>query len=365
MAHILSIGTANPPHSLNQEQTRQFARDFFKDNFHDIDRLLTVFDNGQIDRRFFSAPLEWFQQERTLREKNDQYIKTSIDIGIKAIEKCLTSDDFLESSVSPSDVDGLIYISTTGMSTPSIEAKIMNRMPFHSHTKRIPVWGLGCAGGAAGLARAFEFCRAYPESSVLVLCVELCSLTFQYGDRSKSNLVGTSLFADGAACVLVAGAKSPLLKKYRRRACPKIVGTETTLMPDSEDVMGWDVKEGGLHVVFAKSIPNIVEQWFKPTVDHFLDRHGLTSQELDHFIAHPGGRKVLEAYQKALDLKKGMTDPSTNVLQHYGNMSSPTVLFVLEHVMARTDQAGERGVAVSLGPGFSSECLLLEWERIS
>ncbi|MDB5085558.1 MAG: Alpha-pyrone synthesis polyketide synthase-like Pks11 [Bacilli bacterium] len=364
MAHILSVGTSNPPFAFNQAQTRQFAQEFFRSSFTDIDRLLQVFDNGQIENRYFSAPLEWFSQERTLQEKNDLYMKTAVELGIQSIQRCLENSQYLADNVLPEEVDGIIYISTTGISTPSIEAKIMNRLPFHSHVKRIPIWGLGCAGGAAGIARAMEFCQAYPESVVLVLCIELCSLTFQYGDRSKSNLVGSSLFADGAACVIVAGDNSPLLQKTKQMVYPKIIGTETTLMPNSENVMGWDVKEGGLHVVFSKDIPKIVQSWFKPTVDEFLNKYSLTADELDYFIAHPGGRKVLEAYQIALNLQDGMLNHAHDVLQNYGNMSSPTVLFVLDRVMGQAKRSGEKGLTVSLGPGFSAECVLLEWDNI-
>ena len=225
--------------------------------------------------------------------------------------------------------------------------------------------GLGCAGGTAGLARALEFCLAYPKSAILVLCIELCSLTFQRGDKSKRNLVGTSLFADGAACVLVAGEDWPLRKMVKRAAYPRIVGADTTLMPNSEDVMGWNVKDNGLHVVFAQSIPSIVETWLRPTIEAFLERHHLNSKDLDYFIVHPGGRKVLEAYQRSLKIKDDKMQYAKQVLQNFGNMSSPTVLFVLNQVMEEADAPGDKGLTVSLGPGFNAECVLLQWESVS
>lgn len=342
-----------------------FAKNFFRQDFSDIDRLLKIFHNGQIDQRYFSAPMDWFQTERTLKEKNDLYIKTAVELGDKAVQACLSNEEYLASAISAENINALIYISTTGMATPSIEAKLMNRLPFNPHTKRIPIWGLGCAGGTAGLARAHEFCEAYPDAAVLVLCIELCSLTFQYGDRSKSNLVGTSLFADGAACILVAGNESPLIKKSKRHSCPAVVETQSTLMPDSENVMGWDIRDKGLFVVFDRSIPQIVEKWLRPILDNFLRKNDVTSDMLRHFIAHPGGKKILEAYEKALNLRDGMTDEAKEVLRCYGNMSSPTVLFVLDRVMKKVNQPGDLGVAVSLGPGFSSEAVLLEWEAIS
>lgn len=365
MAHILSVGTGNPPHSLKQDELKEFVKTFFQDHFPAIHKLLSVFDNGQIQKRHFSAPIEWYQENRTLAERNDRYVEVATQLGIETIQNCLRHPRYLNREVAPGEVDAICYISTTGLSTPSIEAKIMNQLPFHEHTKRIPIWGLGCAGGTAGLARAFEFCEAYPERSILVLCLELCSLTFQQTDKSKSNLIGTSLFADGAACVLVAGDKSPLRKASRSGLCPRILDAETTLMPNSEDVMGWDVKEGGLHVVFAKSIPQIVETWFKPVLDAFLTRHDMVSSDLRHFIAHPGGRKVLEAYQAGLELATEQLDHAKTVLEQFGNMSSPTVLFVLDRAMREESHAGERGLTVSLGPGFSAECVLLEWENVS
>lgn len=363
LAHILSVGTSVPPFDCTQEQTERFVENFFQNRFPDMDRLLRVFQDVHIQKRHFSAPLEWFAEEHTFQEKNDRYQQIAVALGIASIKDCLANSAFLHDEVSPEEIDGIIYISTTGLATPSIEAKIMNAMPFRSNTKRIPIWGLGCAGGAAGLARAYEFCKAYPESAVLVLCVELCSLTFQSQDQSKSNLIGTSLFADGAACVLVAGEQSIVLKKTHRTAYPRLMGTETTLMPNSEDVMGWEIKEGGLHVIFSKSIPSLVENWLRPIMDHFLEKLGLTSAELSHFIAHPGGRKVLEAYQKALNLTEARIEDAKWVLQNYGNMSSPTVLFVLNRVMRKSIAPGETAVVVSLGPGFSSEMVGLKWEE--
>jgi alkylresorcinol/alkylpyrone synthase len=364
MPYILSIGTENPPYKVNQEDTQEFAKHFFSKNFEHIDRLLPVFHNGQIESRYFSAPLEWFQSDHSFQEKNDKYIKVAVEHGKEVINKALSNKEYLNETLPYEDIDAIIYISTTGLSTPSIEARLMNQLPFRPTTKRIPIWGLGCAGGAAGLARAYEYCQAFKEATVLVLCVELCSLTFQYGDRSKSNLIGTSLFADGLAAVVVAGKESPHLNTAKK-VLPRIVHTQTTLMPNSESVMGWEIRNDGLFVVFDKSIPAIVESWFKGVASGFLQEQGVTMADLTHFIAHPGGRKVLEAYQSAFGLQEALLLDSYNVLRDYGNMSSPTVLFVLEKAMKKAGHAGELGIAASLGPGFSSELVLLKWEEVS
>ncbi|HEX6922688.1 MAG TPA: 3-oxoacyl-[acyl-carrier-protein] synthase III C-terminal domain-containing protein [Bacillales bacterium] len=361
MTQIMSVGTAVPPHRVTQDEVLQFTRNIFQDSFPDIDRLLKVFQTGQIQSRYFSAPLDWFQTKHSLQEKNDLYIKVCVELGIEAVRNCLEDPEFLRQKVHYEDIDAIFYVSTTGFSTPSIEAKIMNELPFSSHTKRVPIWGLGCAGGAAGLSRAHEYCLAFPEANVLVLSEELCSLTFQPGDSSKSNLVGTSLFADGAACALLAGDESPLLSHSGSGIRPSVLGTQSTLMPESEDVMGWDIKDEGLYVVFSKSIPGIVENWLKPNVEEFLANHGLDSGHIAYFVAHPGGRKVLEAYEKALSMPTDITNPSREILQNFGNMSSPTVLFVLREHMKKQIPEGDYGVAAALGPGFSSELLLLQW----
>lgn len=360
MTQILSVGTCSPPHKVTQDQALEFARVFFQDSFPNLDRMLKVFHNGQIESRYFSAPLDWFKTRHSLQEKNDLFIKLAVEFGIDAIHDCLEGN-FLTEPVDYSDIDAIFFVSTTGFSTPSIEAKIMNKLPFSSHTKRIPIWGLGCAGGAAGLSRAHEYCLAFPESNVLVISEELCSLTFQPGDISKSNLVGTSLFADGAACVLMAGDDSPLLLRSKLKYRPAVKGTQSTLMPDSEEVMGWDIRDEGLYVIFSKSIPNIIENWLKPNVEEFLSGYKLGSEHIAHFVAHPGGRKVLEAYEKSLGMPETMTQPSRDVLQKFGNMSSPTVFFVLKEHMEKDIPEGDYGLAAALGPGFSSELLLLQW----
>ncbi|HET7579407.1 MAG TPA: 3-oxoacyl-[acyl-carrier-protein] synthase III C-terminal domain-containing protein [Bacillales bacterium] len=361
MTQILSVGTCLPPNRISQDEALAFAGMLFRDSFQDLERLLKVFHNGQIESRYFSAPLEWFQTRHTLKEKNDLYIKLAVEFGIEAVHTCLEDSLFLRDPVACEEIDAIFFVSTTGFSTPSIEAKIMNQLPFSSHTKRIPIWGLGCAGGAAGLSRAHEYCLAYPEANVLVISEELCSLTFQPGDLSKSNLVGTSLFADGAACALLAGDESSLLTRSNLRFRPAVLGTQSTLMPDSEDVMGWDIKDEGLYVVFAKSIPNIIENWLKPNVEEFLSGYELSSGQIGHFVAHPGGRKVLEAYEKAMGWPESMTGPSREVLKTCGNMSSPTVFFVLKEHLKKQIPDRDYGLAAALGPGFSSELLLLQW----
>lgn len=358
---ILSIAEAVPPYSIKQEEVMNFAEKIFNESFKDINRLLTVFQNGQIEKRHFAKELDWFEKDHTFEEKNDAYIETAVRLGAEAITNCLHNEDFLKNEIPFEEIDAIFTISSTGIATPSIDARIMNILSSSQYTKRIPIWGLGCAGGAAGLSRAYEYCLAFPKAKVLVLSIELCSLTFQRNDRSKSNLIGTSLFADGVACALVCGDDSGYEKLAKKNAVPNILGTQSTTMPDSEDVMGWNIKNEGLYVVFSKDIPTIIENWLQPNVLRFLNTHSLEVADLDHFIAHPGGKKVLDAYRSALKLPEDMTNISFDVLKQFGNMSSVTIFYVLKRFM-ETAKEGDLGLGAALGPGFSSELLLMRWE---
>ncbi|KMK75322.1 type III polyketide synthase [Alkalihalobacillus pseudalcaliphilus] len=364
MVHILSVGTYQPPHKMTQKLTMEFAEELFSESFTDIQRLLPVFQNGQIENRYFSMPMDWFEKDHSLEEKNNLYIKLGVDYSVKAILACLESNEFLKEKVEVSEIDALILVSSSGMSTPSLDARIMNQLPFSAHTKRMPLWGLGCAGGAIGMSRAMEYCLAYPEQNVLVCCVELCSLTFQRNDRTKSNLIGTSLFADGVACALVCGEHSPLVQRVNIPVWPRMLASYSTLMPDSEEIMGWDVKDSGLHVVFSRDIPHVVQNWFKPNVEEFLHQKGLEVEQVDVFVAHPGGKKVLDAYEAALGISQELTLEAREILRYNGNMSSPTVLYVLEECMKKQRHHGEVGLMAALGPGFCSELVLLNWGGI-
>ena len=339
----------------------EFSREIFGESYPNIERLLTAFKNGQVENRYFSNDLEWFKKDHSFAEKNNMYIEQAVQFGVEAVKKCLTNDKFLKKEIAASEIDAFFYISSTGIATPTIEARIMNILPFQPHAKRIPIWGLGCAGGASGLSRAFEYCKAYPEAKVLVLSVELCSLTFQKNDISKSNIIGTSLFSDGVSCVLMCGDQV-LEDVYCKQSHQfTILATQSTLMPHSLDVMGWDVKDEGLHVIFSKDIPTIVKNWLKPNVDTFLQQQNVSLLDIQYFVAHPGGKKVVDAYQEALGFDERMTEISMGVLRDYGNMSSATIFYVLEQFMEHGGVSGQYGLATALGPGFSSELLLMRW----
>jgi alkylresorcinol/alkylpyrone synthase len=357
MPTILSVGIAAMPYQVNQEETKRYVKQLFARSFSPIDRLLKVFENGEIRSRSFVQPLEWYKEKHRFSEKNDVYIESAIQYGCEAIRKCLQHPVFLQKPIEYDEIDAIFYISTTGLATPSIEARMMNVLPFSPHTKRIPIWGLGCAGGAAGIARAYEYCLAFPTAKVLVIAAEFCSLTFQPNDHTKSNLIGTSLFSDGVACVCVAGDQAA-----DARVRPRVVATQSALMPNSEEVMGWDIRDDGLFVIFSKDIPSLIRSWLKPQVRSFLQKHHLSISDIRHFIAHPGGKKVIDAYEEAFGINKEQTNVSFQVLQEFGNMSSATVYVVLERFMKTSIPEGDYGLMVALGPGFSAEMILLRWE---
>ncbi|MFJ7745926.1 type III polyketide synthase [Peribacillus sp. NPDC097295] len=361
MSYLLSASHIKLPYQLSQDKIMEFSREIFGASFKNIERLLQAFKNGQVENRYFSNDLDWFREDHTFQEKNEVYVKQAVDFGKEAIEKCLGNTEFLKNEIHPSEIDAFFFISSTGLATPTIDARIMNELPFDSHTKRIPIWGLGCAGGASGLSRAFEYCKAYPDAKVIVLCVELCSLTFQKDDITKSNLIGTSLFSDGVSCVLICGDDAEVEGMTTKENHLYFLESQSTLMPDSLEVMGWDLKDQGLHVVFSKDIPTIIKEWLKPNVVAFLEKKEIRLEDIHDFIAHPGGKKVIDAYHESLGFNEDMTEDSMAVLREFGNMSSATILYVLERFMKRSGHKGDYGLAAALGPGFSSELVLMRW----
>lgn len=363
MPYIISIGKKIPQHLVKQELAVEFAKEMFSSTFINIDRYLKAFENGEIKKRHFVEELSWYQQDHTFEEKNNAYIKHAVTLGKDAIIHCLTRKDLLYKEIPFKEIDTIFFITSTGVSTPSIDAKIINELPFRDTIKRIPIWGLGCAGGAAGISRAFEYCRAFPKAKVLVLSIEFCSLTFQHDDHSKSNLIGTSLFADGVACALITGDQTEYKDYVKYDSYMSIIDTQSNILPDSEDVMGWNIRNNGFYVIFSRSIPSIIENWLRPNVENFLHKQGITLKEITHFLAHPGGKKVLQAYKRCLNLDEKQFDISNEILRTFGNMSSVTVLYVLEqYIQKQLAKQGEYGLIAAMGPGFSSEQVLVRWE---
>ena len=356
MPHIRSIATAVPPHRAEQAQVREFARNYFSPAFPNIDRYMSVFEHAQIDTRYFAAPTDWFLTPHSFKECNDLFIEVASAISEQA--GCAALEQV---GLAPSDVDHLIFVSTTGMAAPSLDAMLINRMGMSRHTRRTPIWGLGCAGGVGGLARANDYALAHPQQRVLLITSELCSVTFQWGDFSKRNLIAASLFADGAAAVLVEGDQVAGGQLAKAGTHPlEILATQSTLWPDTRDVMGWDMVDTGMRVVFSARIPSIVQSLMRENVEQMLTPHGLTFDDINHWVLHPGGAKVVNAYETALDIDPERLQHTRSILREYGNMSSSTVFFVLEQYLRNNQfNPGDYGVVAVLGPGFSCELALV------
>jgi alkylresorcinol/alkylpyrone synthase len=350
-----AVATALPEPSYAQNEIKPFAASMFFEGLDPEDhRLIAVFDTAGVERRHFCMPLEWYATRRGFAATNALYVEHAAALAERAAVAVLE-----RAGLTTTDVDHLVFVSTTGLSTPSIDARLMNRLRFRPDLRRTPVWGLGCAGGAAGLSLARMLAQAAPDARVLLIALELCSLTFQRGDLDRRNLVAASLFSDGAAAALVSGG---LAAPAPRALTPslELLDSRSMLWEGTLDVMGWDVDGDGLHVIFSRDIPAIVRDRVRPNLESFLADAGLGLDSLDHLVAHPGGPRVLSAYAEALGWGAERLVHSREVLRECGNMSSPTCLFVLERAWRAGEfQAGEHAVVTALGPGFASELVLM------
>lgn len=359
LAEILSVATAVPPHRIEQSDVRQFAKALFGESIRKIDRLLPIFENTRITGRNLAQPLEWYGTPHTFPEANARYVQVALDISLRAAQDAIAQAD-----LTPADIGMVLFVSSTGLATPSLDGAIIQALGMSPHTQRVPIWGLGCAGGVSGLARAAQLAQTV-DAPVLLIATELCSLTFQHNDRSKANLIATSLFSDGAAAVVLQKSASPRVVTNGNgwQAAPQleILNQHSTLFSESEDIMGWDIVTGGLKVRIAKSIPALVLREMAPLLQAACCDWGIDPSELKHFVAHPGGAKVLEAYSESLEKPAETFRHALDVLQQYGNMSSPTVLFVLEAYLQDVAPTGELGLMFALGPGFSAELILFRW----
>lgn len=346
---LVGVQSNPPPYRISQAEAQQFAEDFFGSKVKGLARLLGSFMNAEIDSRHLCVPLDWFAEPKTFQQKNDSYIEQSVELSAEAISKLLQRFD-----LQPTDIDYLFFVSSTGLATPSIDARLIGKLGFRPDTKRLPIWGLGCGGGALGIAHVNDVLRGAPESTAILVNVELCSLTFQFSDYTKSNLIATALFSDGVTATLFSGADSDL------PGCSILAGG-TTLWPDSLDVMGWNLQNDGMQVVFSQSIPAIVRDKMSDCLSQFLADEGLALDDIAHLLIHPGGRKVLEAYSEALDRPEESFALSREIIREYGNCSSATVMMVIERFLERRRyQDGELALVTALGPGFSSGNVLLQ-----
>ena len=349
MPRITSASRAVPAYCVQQNQVRNAIKAIFQDRIADLHEKMALFENSRIDQRYLVRPLAWYGESHKPGECNRIYIEEGVSLLHKAAESCLE-----KSGVRADAIDYVISVSSTGMATPSLESRIFTRLGLRQDAGRIPVWGLGCAAGAAGLALAANLCRAKPDARVLLLALECCSLTFRKDDASLKNLVGTALFGDGAAAALIAGDDV-------RAVGPRIVASCSQLFPDSERVMGWDFDDDGMQLVLSPDLPRLIETELTTLVDDFLGQYDLRRDNLEHYILHPGGARVIAACRQALDLNGAELRLSEESLRQYGNVSSVSVLMILEDWLAtRPERQPGYGLLGAFGPGFSAELLLLE-----
>ncbi|MGK2950794.1 MAG: type III polyketide synthase [Thiobacillus sp.] len=341
---LLSLATAVPPHRVDQRDAAIFAHQGFHARYNDFERLVKVFRSSGIRTRYLVRPLEWYMEPLAWSDRNAAYLDGACALFLTAASEALDA-----AGLSAAQIDTVVTVSSTGLATPSIDARVADRIGFRNDIERVPVFGLGCAGGVTGLALGARLAQSRPRSCVLVVAVELCSVSFRLDKLTKENIVATALFGDGAAaCVLRTGEAGV--------ASVEMSGQHT--WPNTLDIMGWSVDDTGLGVIFDRAIPPFAEANIAPAVAGIIARSGLALPDVDRFACHPGGAKVITALERALSLDQGALDHERAVLADFGNMSAPTALFVLDRVV----RAGlpPRTLLTAMGPGFTASCVSLQ-----
>jgi alkylresorcinol/alkylpyrone synthase len=341
---LLSLATAVPPQVVEQSEAKIRAREAFGGSPALFDRLAGVFDNAGIATRHIVAPPDWYMESHGWRDRNQLYLEASEQMFVEAATKAID-----KARLSPDEIDGVVTVSTTGIATPSLEARVMTRVGFRTDVRRLPVFGLGCAGGVNGLATAARLAAADPGSNWLFVTVETCSISIRLDSSDPAAIVATALFGDGAAAAVVTSGEHSLAR---------IMGSAEKLWPDTQRIMGWDVEDPGLAVVFDRAIPPFIETELAGAVDEMCAALGIARGDIARFCCHPGGVKVIDAIETALELPQGELNIEREVLRDYGNMSAPTVLFVLERLIAQG--LPSRVLMTAFGPGFTSAGLLHE-----
>jgi alkylresorcinol/alkylpyrone synthase len=343
-ASLLSLATAVPPNVVEQNDAKAAARDAFGGKKELFDRLSGVFDNAGIAKRHIVAPLDWYTVSHGWHDRNAVYLESAQSLFIEAASAAID-----QAGLVPGEIDGVVTVSTTGIATPSLEARVGPQLGLRDDVRRVPVFGLGCAGGVSGLATASRLAIAEPDSKWLLVTIETCSISIRLDSNDPAAVVATALFGDGAAAAVVTAGEHSLAR---------IRGAAEKLWPDTQRIMGWDVEDPGLAVVFDRAIPPFIEAELAEAVDQMCGKLGIARDEIDRFCCHPGGVKVIDAIEKALDLNQGELNLEREVLNDFGNMSAPTVLFVLERLLKQG--LPDRVLMTAFGPGFTCAGMLLE-----
>jgi alkylresorcinol/alkylpyrone synthase len=354
MPVIVSTKTGFPEHHYPQSMLLTAAQQEWKKERASIVKPLEQFyTNVKVNGRHLAWPLERYQDPSTFEERNNAYIEMALDLGEQTI--CALLDQV---QMSPQEIDQLTIVSTTGIAVPALDARLMNRIPFSRGMTRLPLFGLGCMGGAAGIARTADYLQGHPQAAVILLAVELCSLTIQRDDLSLANLVASGLFGDGAAAVLMVGDDHPLAEPI----LPRVIDSQSVFFPQTEHIMGWDVGNSGFRVRLSADIAGLAQSEVRPSLEAFLGRHDLTITDINHWLVHPGGPRVIQALEDGLGLPDEALAMSWESLAEVGNISSASVLLILDKTMKRLrPKPGECGVLMAMGPGFSAELVLLQW----
>jgi len=343
-AHLVSLATAVPDFDLPQDEVARRAGELFAPMVADFTRLTPIYRNAEIEQRHSCVPIDWYSQPHSFGDRNALFLTNATDLLVEAAEKALA-----EAGLAAEDIDTVITICSTGIATPSLDARLIGRLGLRSDVQRLPVFGLGCAAGVSGLGIAARMAKSRPGAVVLFVAIELCSLAFRLDELTRPNIVATALFGDGAAaCILRAG----------KDGLAEIESTGEHLFPDTLGIMGWKIDDTGFGIILDQSLPPFAEANIKPAVAGILERAGLTISDVDRFICHPGGTKVLVALETAFGLEPGSLDIEREVVGDYGNMSSPTVLFILDRLLERG--LPDKVMMTAFGPGFTCAGMLLE-----
>jgi alkylresorcinol/alkylpyrone synthase len=342
-AALVSLATSVPPYVLLQKDVLAAAWNGFGSRFPEFDRFSSIFSNTGIIKRHAVKPFDWYLEPRSWPERTEAFLQGAEALFVEVAEKALAN-----AHLTGAEIDTVVTVCSTGIATPSLEARVAHRMGFRSDVMRVPVFGLGCAGGASGLSIASRLAQARPGTNVLLVTIELCSLAVRHDELTKANIVAISLFGDGAAAMILRAGDG---------GATRIENAGEHLWPDTLGVMGWSVDPQGFGVIFRRTIPDFVTAHLSPAVARILAGMRLSMKDIDRFICHPGGAKVIVALEAALALDQGTLDCEREVIADYGNMSSPTILFVLEKARARGLPA--RSLLTALGPGFTASCVAL------
>lgn len=351
---ILATATAVPPHSATQEEVKERLRVLLDLDERRMGVALALFDHTSVERRHSVYPIAEFGQRRTLGQITELYRRHALGLGHQVTARALDA-----AGVRADEIDLFITVSCTGILIPSLDAYLVDELGFRRDVRRLPITELGCAGGAAALGRAHDFLRGFPEARVLVVAVELPSLSLQRDDLSPGNLVSTALFGDGAAAAVLAGPAAP---RTRPRGL-RVLEAQSHMFPRAQHALGFELRDDGFHSVLSKEVPVLLKSGIASVVSSLAARRGLTRDDLSFFVLHPGGRRILGVVEEELRLRREDTQPSWDVLRQYGNQSSASVLFVLDRWLAERPPApGARGLLAAFGPGLTVDLLLLEGE---